>query len=80
MDNLSAAVDPSSGPSVKASAVRWGFDSLDVITLQVWHSTSQPLFLLRPKSMSQKMVWAEDFFFFFCQYIFYKDGQIANRS
>ena len=20
------------------------------------------------------------FFFFFCQYIFYKDGQIANRS
>ena len=23
---------------------------------------------------------SSSFFFFFCQYIFYKDGQIANRS
>ena len=35
---------------------------------------------------SRSLSWTERrysvffFFFFFCQYIFYKDGQIANRS
>ena len=30
-------------------------------------------------SVTRLVCW-EVFFFFFCQYIFYKDGQIANRS
>ena len=36
------------------------------------------------KLVDEEMVLEESlevfFFFFFCQYIFYKDGQIANRS